>query len=505
MKHRIKITGYWLVLGLGVCFAQACNDWLDVKPKSEIEATVLFETENGFKDALTGIYLNMSSATAYGRELTFGFLDVLAQQYDMEYSNPYYQLKSYKYDEVTSYIDGIWAQMYNVITNINHLLEQLDAKRDVLHPNVYAVIKGEALGLRAFLHFDLLRIWGYGDLVQHPENLDQMTIPYVTRFEKHIAPQLTEREVLKKIHEDLDAAQELLQYTDTYSYFPKEMDYDLPNSDGFFDLRQTRFNFCALRVTQARVYQWEGNYEEAYKCVKEVYSKGINRFSWVGAIAGLDRTKYDLLFTPEHVFALSILDMYDNFESYQYVELNSGTNPSAFYQSTTKVYSIFEVPGVGSTDYRYLYHYDLNSSEKKPMWKFLQTEDYTYRNRMPLIRKSEIYYIMAECLNQTGAEADRIQAIGFLNEVRQRRNIQSALPETLTPEEVTAEIQKEYQKEFISEGQLFYYYKRLGMETIPFLNVNMDNSKYIVPLPAIEMEFGRVDQIPAEEEETEEN
>ena len=40
-----------------VCFSMmACNDWLSVKPKTEMEAEDLFSTEAGFKDALAGVY-----------------------------------------------------------------------------------------------------------------------------------------------------------------------------------------------------------------------------------------------------------------------------------------------------------------------------------------------------------------------------------------------------------------------------------------------------------------
>lgn len=35
----------------------SCEKWLDVNPKSEIKADKLFDTEAGFKDALTGLYI----------------------------------------------------------------------------------------------------------------------------------------------------------------------------------------------------------------------------------------------------------------------------------------------------------------------------------------------------------------------------------------------------------------------------------------------------------------
>ena len=53
----------------------SCSEWLDVKPKSEIKEDELFKTEQGFKDAMTGVYVLMTEAQLYGREMTFGLVD----------------------------------------------------------------------------------------------------------------------------------------------------------------------------------------------------------------------------------------------------------------------------------------------------------------------------------------------------------------------------------------------------------------------------------------------
>ena len=62
----------------------ACENWLDVSPKTNIQEKDLFNREQGFKEALTGIYIKMSDQNLYGRELTYGFMDILAQRYASE-------------------------------------------------------------------------------------------------------------------------------------------------------------------------------------------------------------------------------------------------------------------------------------------------------------------------------------------------------------------------------------------------------------------------------------
>src|SRR5690606_2491802 len=95
--------------------------------------------------------------------------------------------------------------------------------------------------------------------------------------------------------------------------------------------------------------------------------------------------------------------------------------------------------------------------------KFYNVADQSasYSKRMPLIRITEMYYIAAECLLDLGV--DRTKAVAMLNKVRNQRNIPAALDlnaAALTDQQIRDEITKEYLKEFVGEGQLFYYYKR---------------------------------------------
>ena len=57
--------------------------------------------------------------------------------------------------------------------------------------------------------------------------------------------------------------------------------------------------------------------------------------------------------------------------------------------------------------------------------------------------------------------------------------------------DLAAEIEAEYRKEFMAEGQLFYYYKRLDYNTLPDMGVVMTGN-YVFPMPDDEMEFGDI-------------
>ena len=107
------------------------------------------------------------------------------------------------------------------------------------------------------------------------------------------------------------------------------------------------------------------------------------------------------------------------------------------------------------------------------------------------MRLPEAYYIAAEAALYL---QDKEAAVYYLNEARAHRNIHDPIAATLADEIIHEEIRKEHVKEFICEGQLFYYYKRRDSETIQFYNPGATGLHprdiYVLPLPDDEIEFG---------------
>ena len=127
MKRMLK---YIIASSLLLMFS-GCNDWLDVQPKSEIRSDIQFETEGGFKDALIGVYLGLTEDALYAKDLTWHFVDILAQQYPLHSLSTNIGIKNYEYTSTTVMprIENIWLKAYNAIANINNELEYLRRKR----------------------------------------------------------------------------------------------------------------------------------------------------------------------------------------------------------------------------------------------------------------------------------------------------------------------------------------------------------------------------------------
>ena len=59
----------------------ACNDWLDVNPRTQVRKDVLLETQKGFRDVLTGAYIRLKNGNLYGGEMIWNTIEYLAQHW----------------------------------------------------------------------------------------------------------------------------------------------------------------------------------------------------------------------------------------------------------------------------------------------------------------------------------------------------------------------------------------------------------------------------------------
>lgn len=474
MKAYIKYK--YLVVIILFFVLSSCEKWLDVAPKTQIEADLVFEKETGFQDALTGVYVNMTSESLYGRELTFGFVDGLAGQYNgLGTANEYYSTINYDYDEVNfiSKSETLFEKSYNVIANINTLIAKLDEKGEGMFSGVnYHIIRGEAYGLRAFLHFDLIRLYGSSIASQGETAL---ALPYIDAIGTQPKERLTTQVFLEHVLSDLEIAAQALQNYDPI------VPANANNSSVYLRDRTFKFNYYAVKALEARAHLYAGDKIKALAAAREVIESDV--FDWTPSseIATFDVNSRNKVFTQELIFSLHINGL--------------GTITSPFYDigvsGNLLAKSPFQYDALFSNqvDYRYQYLTEFAPSVYRHFSnKFVQNaSNYAaFSNRMPLIRKSELYYIAAECL----ADVDTETAIQYLNQVRQHRNIED-LASSLTSTQLQEEIKLEYRKEFIGEGQIFYYYKRHNATQIDDVFVTMDEKTYVLPLPDREIFYGQ--------------
>ena len=452
-----------------------CKKWLDVSPKTEIRERALLENEQGFKEAVTGVYILMGSGNAYGQHLTMGMLDAMGQRYNTSStSHVFYRASRYEYSDATTkqYVATIWGTMYTCIGNINNVLTQIDAKKSTFSGNNFNIVKGEALALRALLHFDLVRLFGTSPLA----NGERKSIPYATAFGNKVYPLLTVNQALDSCLRDLAAAEQLLGVDKTIR---------TTNSDPFFSYTRNHMNYWAVKGLQARIYLYRNEKSMALAAALEVINNGSANFPFVTSAEASRTGNRDRLFANEQLFALSAYKINDYVNAYFKTTVTGGT-PTLF-TATSNTTALYETTTGGSSDYRFNYLFTLYGSgySTTKYWQdeITQSSSFEYlRNLVPVIRLSEMYYIAAECA------ATPAEGAAYLNTVRTNRGL-SALATTLTATALEAEILKEYKKETYGEGQLFFYFKRKNTARVDGSSIYMTEATWVMPLPEDEVEF----------------
>ena len=473
MKKRMNKA---IILSL-VLVLTACNNWLDVSPKSDMKADDLFLTEAGFRDGLIGVYALMCREDSYARDLTYGYLDVLAQYYKSPhqltssgYEHNFKKAAEYNYKETAeeARILAIWQNHFTAIANINLALEYIDKKKDVFSSeDIYKIYKGEFLALRAFLHFDVLRLFASSASMDNGNGLNSMAIPYVDVYTNVARPQLTVKGVLEKVKTDLLAAKGLMKGLEVFKGL-------MESSDPQYN-RGQRMNYYAVTALLARVYLYGNERELALAQAKEIIGEvnGENPTSY--ELANSSATSGNPMFSSELIFTLDVQKLKDNSDIY-FTESFSSTSNILTMSSKGKA-TIFNSSGLDNEFRNYwITPYSDGSS--------FVLKKYTGVNYIPMFKISELYLIAAEC-------AQGKAAYDYLNKLRNHRGLSSIAP----TDDLAGYIFQEYRREFIGEGQMFFYYKRKAMETIGAENniAHQDvNAVYNLPIPTVEIDFGNI-------------
>lgn len=501
MKKNIYTT----FICLASIIITSCSDWFDVTAPSEIRDKDHFSSITGFQQSLIGCYIGMTDDALYGTNLSWFATEIMAHQfrpYTSTDNSLAYLLQTFNYKHTLSIptVEQIWSKAYNVIANINDELANIEKSREILDDVNYHIIKGELLALRAYVHFDLLRLYGYGNWSQRQSDLDnKMTIPYVTELSKELTSQRNGAETITLLIKDLEEAAALLKDYDPITEKHDASFYSQYNEEGFFNDRTLRMNYYAVKGLQARIYLWKGgkeNISNALSAAEEVI-KALEE-----GLSIDDMYTHCYFLTPETINSSRTSLSYENIFGLDVSDLNSrvrdyisphymDNDKEAMYLPTTDAEALYEN---STTDMRLVTLMERNTTSQitgyTPL-KVYQTNLATgYKNRISMIRLPEMYYISAECYARQDIP-NLILAQNRLNTVREKRGLYTSL-ENLTIEQVLKEIQKEYHKEFLSEGVMFYYYKRTGVTNIPNYTEEVGDTQYVLPYPEFEIQSGRI-------------
>lgn len=495
---------YILFLLATLVLTTSCDSWLDVRGENIQKEKNQFENYKGFRDALTGCYMEMANTDAYGQRLTMTDIEDMANLWYLnanESSNAdryYLYHHQYSEDEARPNIKAIYGKLFNVISSANVLIKNLNERgSNVGNETKRAVLTGEAYAIRAFCQFDVLRLFG-----QMPQNATkQVSLPYSYTTSIAEMPQYYNfADYVANLKKDIQTAEEQLKdndpiFSSTFTALNRVAD----DADDYMCYRQSRLNYWAVRALHARMALYLGEKQEAHDIAMEIIkAKGADGNALITLSGATDLTNGYNGLPSECLFYLSKFDV----NTYANNVLIGGLTTQAreftvfiTSQMLTDLYA--SIPGSTASHNRYLNWW--NRQTKNPsgqvcpaIKKYWYDEakanaDYltTKYQIIPMLRLSEVYLIAIE----TSESLSEIQSL--------YDTYMSACQYTLyepfaSVEAAHQEVINEYRREFFAEGQMFYVYKRTGATKMKWNDEDtMTEDSYILPLPSSEYDSSK--------------
>lgn len=474
---------YYLLLCLAGLSFTSCNDWLDVNPRSQIEADALFQTEEGFKQALNGVYIKMGQAPLYGNNASMYIPETMAQMWKIPSRSvnlAMYSLGNFDFTEsdTEKTLSTTFEEYYNAIAQLNDILAHLKSNKDVrFEYNNDKLIEGEILGLRAFLHLDVLRFWGP---VPATATDGESAIPYVTEVTNDVSKlrSKTWKEVTTLLEQDLNEAEKILEVYDPMAYADIDSLHNLiflgkgtMPKDEWQMLRKGRFNYYATLGTKARFHHWVGNKEQAVHYAQAVIDKdGI-------PLCTESNMSASLIMYPENLFGIENVNLLD------IIQEKYASKDAIYTQTKTNIEKCYESDihpnDIRFTNNRYWSEVSYNGITVNTFYKYVGNNSTNLDKRIPLLRMAEMYLILIEDLPLP-------EASPYFTTYRTARGLSSSIDESsmATDNARLARLETEYRKEFFGEGQMFFFYKKHNYPRLTWPKTfTVPTNGYVIPKP----------------------
>lgn len=483
-----------------VFYLTSCNDWLDVRPETEQKADDQFSSVDGFFDALVGTYMEMAETDAYGERLTISNIESLVNLWympSMAYQSArsadwYFTAHDFTADESRSAIAALYNQLFRIITNANLVIKYVDEQGRVFADTTMRnVVQGEAYAIRAYCQLDVLRL--FGQLPQNATKQVQLPYSFTTSIDEMPAYYGFE-DYVRLLKQDLAQAERLLKDSDPlFDYTFSELNgANTEIADNHLLYRQFRLNYWAVKALEARTLLYVGETAEAYRIAKEIIeAKGPDDNPVREMTGAKDIADGYRLCPNECLFALSKHDVMTSTISFLVGGAENATYDSYTSLGLTmeRLNLLYSGETVASHN-RYLEWWNKNvrqGSGGTSDWAVIQkywwndnTENTILNCQLiPMLRMSEVYLIAMETSNDL-AEVNR-----FYKEYMMQHAVGSSVDFT-SLDDARAWVRTEYCREFITEGQAFYTYKRMGATSMLGVDREITEQNYILPLPETE-------------------
>ena len=446
MKVSHIIIGMAATLGLAAC------DFTDLTPTDKVGDGEIKTDVSTLKQSLNGVYSKASWTVTIGSTATLSDDVIKGGQNGGAHDDSY----KWTYSASTGDHNDLWSSYYSVIAEANTCLENAEGVKAETEADKKELndIKGNAIFLRSYYYFDLLRFFAdFGDKSSYG-------VPYT---DKPVLLETLGRNSVEECFASLAA-----DLTTAVSLLGNEH----PQNDGYASKD-------AARALLARIYLYAKDYDKAYAMAKTVLD--ANPIATIGEYPALwtDGTTKEVLFslnrTSKDEKLGEIFFWGDNSSLFE----AAPSFIASFDASDTRL-RLFVDDGV-----------DRDGTPVKRIIKHKGATDNVGLVNEKLLRSSEMLLIMAEAKAQTDiAEGNRL-----LNQLRQER-ISGWQPAAYQSKaELLGQIQLERRHELCFEGHRWFDLRRWDMPIVKTeIGKTLDVGDFhrLMPIPKSELEANAV-------------
>ena len=421
----------------------SCDKWFEAEPKGGGQSGAkVFDNEASFRDYMNGIYTGLRAPELYGSNLTLGGVEFLAQSLVPYAGREAWAKMDFSDNDSRAIAGEIYSRLYAAIYRCNDILELFAEKRNVdFVAGSREMMVAEARGLRAFLHFELLRLYSPAYAVDNTVSNILWVDGTQPKGERMTTAQLTD-----KIVSELDAAAaELAKYDPIVT----GVSYDQMSLLGASPIdRVWKLNYYACLAAEARALMSRGTGEDfgkAYGLLTKIISDG--GYAFVRTISGTD---YE--FSAEFIFALPSPEK-------GFCALSEELFTPAPDGKGVTLPAQLDIDGLHADDRRRSW-FDADNTMRTKFAPTSKIDKWNTVPAIPVIRIGEIWLMAAEA----AAKSSRLpEGIAQFNDFMIQRNSESLkLPATATQNQLMEAIGKQYRYEFLGEGVRYHFCKRLN-------------------------------------------
>lgn len=358
----------------------SCKKIIEIpeNPPSQITAVQVFSDSTNIMGAVAGAYSNFGAAN-YGIGTSIALYNGLSadELTTGQYTDPITaQFLNNGLIRDNTIVNQLWIQCYSNLYQINANIEGITSS-GVISSGLKSRLLGEMMALRAFYYFNLVNIF------------DGVPIVLSSNYaETSKLPRASTQEVYAQIVQDLTQAQNRV-------------------GDSYPSAGRARVNRSVVRGLLAKVYLYQGNFQQAETLANQVISTG--NYSLVA-----DLNKVFLEGSSEAIWQLPANGLYSQTsDAQQFIPYMSGVSPN--YPITRGLSDAFEAGDQRAQKWLAISDVDENGSGVLTRYYY----PYKYKNRAlaaatvesyMVLRLAELYLIRADARlglgNLSGAMED---------------------------------------------------------------------------------------------------